>query len=189
MIFLVIFCAATVLTGTDAKVRRTAVSRKAAPKSAGQLMSELQVLEKIRQDSLKKAFGNPKYKADPRMMENLSVLSLVDSLFLEYHNYYNAMNKLIRSDEESTAAHQALTTIKSSRERLIKLYKAVTEKGGKLQKPNVSTDNQMNLLETVFGKTLKKNDEIEAELRVEFEKSPFINHMKNMPNLPNESPF
>nr|XP_018905234.1 PREDICTED: uncharacterized protein LOC109035879 isoform X2 [Bemisia tabaci] len=186
MILIVILSAASLLVGADAKVIPDVVRQKVVTKSAHQLLNDLQVLENDRKAALKKALED--FKADSHKMEPLSVLSLVDSLFVEYRNYYNAMNTLIHSDEKSAASHQALETIKKSREQLVQLYKTVTEKQEKLQE-SMSTDSQMNLLETLLGKTLQKNDEIEAQLRVEFNDSPFINNWKNMPDLPNVSPL
>ena len=90
-----------------------AVRQKVVTKSAQQLLNDLQVLENDRKAALKKALED--FKADSHKMETLSVLSLVDSLFVEYRNYYNAMNTLIHSDEKSTASHQVtydLTIIK-----------------------------------------------------------------------------
>nr|XP_018896141.1 PREDICTED: uncharacterized protein LOC109029892 isoform X1 [Bemisia tabaci] len=165
------------------------VSPKAALKSLDKLLDELKILEEGRQEGLKNATGNPKYKTDPRMVEFLSALSLVDSLFVVYHKYYNAINTLIHSDEKSAAAHEALATIKTSRQQSIQLAKVIQTRAGnfKLDSPGLSADKNLNFLQTVFEATHLKNEEIEAQLRTDFYSSPFTKYMTDMPVMPDVS--
>nr|XP_018896005.1 PREDICTED: uncharacterized protein LOC109029809 [Bemisia tabaci] len=183
MLLTVILCAAFVISDVCARAVPAAVSPEPATESVDKLLDDLKVIEKDRKAHLKKALRKPKFMADPNTMEKLSVFSMVDSLFIEYHNYYDAMNTLVHSHEKSTDSHEVLATIRSSRERLIQLYKAITAKQEKLHRPSKGPDSHMHLFTTIFKDTLRKNVEIEAQLRVEFENSPFIKHVKNIPNV------
>nr|XP_018905229.1 PREDICTED: uncharacterized protein LOC109035876 [Bemisia tabaci] len=181
----ILFVAST-LAFADARVVPAAVSPKASLESVDRSLNELKIIEMGRQEALKKALGNPKLKAD-YMIEFLSVLSMMDSLFTEHRKYYDAMNKLIHSDAKSTAAQEALATIKSSRERSIKLNEAIDASSGKLNLPSTSMDSQLRDLQNLYEKTLEKGDEIEAELHIAFDKSPLKKLMKKMPDISDES--
>nr|XP_018905237.1 PREDICTED: uncharacterized protein LOC109035882 isoform X2 [Bemisia tabaci] len=160
------------------------VSQKVAPKIVDQLLNDLREIETYRHEALKKALGNPKFKTDSSMVEFLSVLSLVDSLFVEYRNYYTAMNTLIHSDQKSKDAHEAMESIKRSTKRSFELDKTIKTKSEKLYPPNLSVTGPTDLLQALFESTLEKNEEIEAELRTEFYSSPFTKNMKEMPQIP-----
>ncbi|CAH0382795.1 unnamed protein product [Bemisia tabaci] len=184
MILGVILFVASVLAKVAARAVPVAVSQKSAPKIVDRLLNDLKVIEKDRQEALKKAIGNPTFKADSRMVELLSILSLTDSLFVEYRHYYEAMNTLIHSDAKSKAAHEAMETIKRSIKRSVKLNEIIKMKGEKLNPPNINMDGLTEFLQSLFENTLEKTDEIEAELRAEFYSSPFTKNMKKMPQIP-----
>nr|XP_018905217.1 PREDICTED: uncharacterized protein LOC109035864 [Bemisia tabaci] len=159
-------------------------SPTAATESVNRLLNELKLLEMDRQKELNKALGNQKFMRYYLMTEFLSVLSFVDSLFMEYRSYYEAVNSLIHSNEESEASRKAIEIIKRSTQLAIQLNEFIRTNGEKLSPPKLNVTGQTDHLQALFKSSLEKNEEIEAQLRPKFSGSSLTKHLKDVPHLP-----
>nr|XP_018905218.1 PREDICTED: uncharacterized protein LOC109035865 [Bemisia tabaci] len=183
MIFAVISSAASTLASVAKWAIPWAISATEIAEIVIQLLKELELLRKDRQVALNGALGDRNFMREPSMIEFLSILSFIDSLFEEYYRYHDAMNTLLHSDENSGAAHEAMETIKRSKQRSSLLNELIKSKGERLSPPNISVTGQIDHLQTLFKSSLEKIEAIGGHFRSKFNCSSLPKHIKDMSHI------
>nr|XP_018895993.1 PREDICTED: uncharacterized protein LOC109029802 isoform X2 [Bemisia tabaci] len=167
------------------------VDLKVIEKSFGHLVNGLKGIELWRREILTNAQENPKSllekKADKEnapLVESFQLLNEIDSYLIKARKYYQAINTLIHSDENSLDAKQTVATISKLRERLIHIKDTVQERG-KAFKPatNVPQDSELHLLKAAFDATAAECLAIEKDLRDMTKNSPYKKYLKDIKPL------
>ncbi|CAH0382796.1 unnamed protein product [Bemisia tabaci] len=160
------------------------VDLKVIENSFGHLVNGLKGIELWRREILTNAQENPKYKENAPLVESFQLLNEIDSYLIKARKYYQSINTLIHSDENSLDAKQTVATISKLRERLIHIKDTVQERG-KAFKPatNVPQDSELHLLKAAFDATAAECLAIEKDLRDMTKNSPYKKYLKDIKPL------
>nr|XP_018905235.1 PREDICTED: uncharacterized protein LOC109035881 [Bemisia tabaci] len=160
------------------------VEPKVIERSFGHLVNGLKGIELWRREILANALENPKYKENAPLIASFQLLSQIDSYLIKARKYYQSINRLIHSDENSLDAKQTVATISKLREKLIHIKDTVQERG-KAFKPatNVPQESELHLLKAAFDATAAECLAIEKDLRDMTENSPYKKYLKDIKPL------